>query len=241
MGDPRKQLLADKVVAHLTQAIRDGTYGVGGRLPSELMLSQEHGVSRATVRTALKELDVLGLVTTRHGIGTFVNSRTPITDGLERIGSISASIRASGKTPSNDYARRALREATPDEAERMDITVGTEVLELRRRILADSQAVAYSYDVIPRSVLPATFKADQIRDSIFEYFAESAGLYPAFSIAHVHAVESPRIAWGVDAPHHRLFVLLDQLEYTATNMLLIYSRTYFVEGAYSFNLVRRNL
>lgn len=231
--------LADGVVRELKEAIRTGVHPEGSQLPTEAALCDRFGVSRPTVRAALKELEVVGLVHTRHGVGTFVRARPSVMDGLERMGSISESIRASGKEPSHDYARRTIRDVTPDEAERMGVSAGTEVLELRRRILADAQVVAYSYDIIPRSLLPVDFEPEQMDGSVFSYFETSLGLHATLGIAQVHAVDSTRVAWGSEAPHHRLFILLDQLHYTHDQRLLAYSRTYFVEGAYAFALVRR--
>lgn len=235
-----RRTLADDIVRQLKDDIRSGRYSPGSRLPTEAELCAEFGVSRPTVRAAVKELDVLGLAQTRHGVGTFVRSRPSVVDGLERMGSISDSIRASGKVPGHDYARRALRQVTPDEAERMGVAVDTEILELRRRITADDQVVAYSYDLIPGDLLPAGFEPGQMDGSMFAYFEDVLGLHPTLGIAEVHAVDSAHVAWGAEASRHQLFILLDQLHYTQDQRLLAYSRTYFVEGAYAFALVRRS-
>ncbi|MBE7432483.1 MAG: winged helix-turn-helix transcriptional regulator [Anaerolineales bacterium] len=46
----------------LLERIRDGSYTPGSRIPSESELSDELGVSRATVRTALAKLAANGLI-----------------------------------------------------------------------------------------------------------------------------------------------------------------------------------
>ena len=238
-AEPRKTL-ADDIVRRLKEGIRSGAYPPGSRLPTEAALCAEFGVSRPTVRAAVKELDVLGLARTRHGVGTFVRSRPSVTDGLERMGSITDSIRASGKVPGHEYARRAMRQVIPDEAERMGVPPDTEVLEMRRRITADDLVVAYSYDLIPAGLLPDDFVPEQMDGSMFAFFESKLGLHPTLGVAEVHAVDSAHIAWGAEAARHRLFILLDQLHYTADHELLAYSRTYFVEGAYVFAIVRRS-
>lgn len=230
--------LADEIVATLKAEIRGGVFPPGTRLPTEAALCRRFGVSRTTVRGAVKELDVLGLVRTQHGVGTFVRSRPAVRDGLERMGSISDSIRASGKVPGHEYARRTLRAVLPDEAERMGVPPDTEVLELRRRITADGAVVAYSFDLIPRGIFPPGFDPDELDGSVFAYFENRLGIHPTLGLARVHAVESSHIGWGPDAGRHRLFLLLDQLHYDAGHCLLAYSRTYFIEGAYQFELIR---
>ena len=73
---------------------------------------------------------------------------------------------------------------------------------------------------------------------MFDYFERRLGVRATLGVARVHAVDSAHIAWGAGAGTHRLFVLLDQLHYDATHRLLAYARTYFVEGAYEFQLIR---
>lgn len=72
----RSERLADKVAGQLKKAIIDGVFTMGERLPSERELSEQMGVSRPSVRAALHELEVLGMVETVHGGGTVVKNLT---------------------------------------------------------------------------------------------------------------------------------------------------------------------
>lgn len=60
------------IVARLEGAIRSGRLTEADRLPPERLLSSQLGVSRATVREALHELELKGLVERRQGRGTAV-------------------------------------------------------------------------------------------------------------------------------------------------------------------------
>jgi GntR family transcriptional regulator len=72
-GLPLYQQLANSLIT----AIRDGQYPVGCLLPTENDLCERHGVSRHTVREALRQLSRLGLVSRRQGSGTQVESSLP--------------------------------------------------------------------------------------------------------------------------------------------------------------------
>ena len=61
----------------LCAMLRSGAYRVGDRLPSEPELGAEFGVSRSTVREAVRELMSLGVLEIEHGRGTFVRSLRP--------------------------------------------------------------------------------------------------------------------------------------------------------------------
>jgi DNA-binding GntR family transcriptional regulator len=66
-----------EVAQHLVGAIVSGQYPVGSVLPNELALCAQFGVSRFTVREALRRLVSEGLVTRRPRVGTVVIARHP--------------------------------------------------------------------------------------------------------------------------------------------------------------------
>lgn len=70
-GD-KSQPLYRQVVAVLRADIEAGVYPVGAQLPTEGALCERFGISRHTVREALRELRAQGLVMSRRGSGTTV-------------------------------------------------------------------------------------------------------------------------------------------------------------------------
>ncbi|GAB2550837.1 FadR/GntR family transcriptional regulator [Leucobacter ruminantium] len=67
---------AEAILADIQEGIREGSLGVGSRLPSETSLAEHYGVSRPVVREALRSAQALGLTRTRSGSGTYVVSDT---------------------------------------------------------------------------------------------------------------------------------------------------------------------
>lgn len=67
--------LADSVASELEKRILEGSLKSGARLPSERTLALDLGVSRPSLREALQKLVSKGLLTTRHGGGTFVTDQ----------------------------------------------------------------------------------------------------------------------------------------------------------------------
>ena len=61
-----------RIAQQLAQDIESGRYPVGSLLPTELLLCQQFDVSRITLRAALKELQLHGMVSRRSGVGTRV-------------------------------------------------------------------------------------------------------------------------------------------------------------------------
>lgn len=72
-SQPRYILMAQRLVEEITE----GHHPVGSLLPTEATLCTQYGVSRHTVREAIREVQALGLVARRQGVGTRVISLTP--------------------------------------------------------------------------------------------------------------------------------------------------------------------
>lgn len=70
----RRVPLHEQVSTALRQRILSGDFGPHQQLPSEASLMREFGVSRVTIRQALRHLGDEGLVYSRQGRGTFVSA-----------------------------------------------------------------------------------------------------------------------------------------------------------------------
>src|SRR5690625_3691211 len=73
---PGRALRSENLRVQLAESLRDrlqmGEWHECDQLPTEAELAAEYGVSRSTVRSALQQLETLGLTITRHGMGIFV-------------------------------------------------------------------------------------------------------------------------------------------------------------------------
>ncbi|NKI45495.1 FadR/GntR family transcriptional regulator [Streptomyces physcomitrii] len=80
----RDRRVGGQVQGAIKQLILDSRLGPGDPLPTEAELMDALGVSRNSVREALKGLQALDIVEIRHGYGTYVGqaSLTPLVDGL---------------------------------------------------------------------------------------------------------------------------------------------------------------
>lgn len=70
--------LTDQVANLLVGRIKDGVYSIGSQLPNEISLIQEFGVSRSTIRGAVKKLETLDYLSVQQGKGTFVKTNKSI-------------------------------------------------------------------------------------------------------------------------------------------------------------------
>jgi GntR family transcriptional repressor for pyruvate dehydrogenase complex len=68
----KMESLRSQVYMQLKNQLMEGVWKAGEKLPSESELCDLLGVSRVTVRAAIQQLEILGLIETRHGGGSFV-------------------------------------------------------------------------------------------------------------------------------------------------------------------------
>ena len=87
MGPQIPQRLTDQTADRLLHMIDSNpAYPPGAKLPNEPRLCQLFGVSRTTLREAVRSLAAQGYVEVRRGSGTFVLDRSPAPDiGLQRL------------------------------------------------------------------------------------------------------------------------------------------------------------
>lgn len=73
-------LMAEQVVIQVREMIREGKLKPGDRLPPERELSKRLGISRASLRHGLRFLAAIGVLTSRHGSGTYISDGPPALD-----------------------------------------------------------------------------------------------------------------------------------------------------------------
>ncbi len=146
-------VISDRVVASLLEELRTGRYAHADRLPAEVDLAAELGVSRTVIRDALSEMERAGYVERVRGIGTVVNRtvlglRSRLDQKLEYY----PLIRSFGSYPHADGIQVISHPCRRRAGPALALEVGDEVICIKKRILADTTPVIYSIDYLPRSL-----------------------------------------------------------------------------------------
>lgn len=141
----------------------------GSAMPTERELCQTYGVSRATVRQALGQLEIEQRIYRRQGKGTFV-ANAKIEQRLELM-SHTEGMRASGISPSSKLIDVRRVAAGADVGARLDLSATAEVLRIERLRLADGDPIA----------IEVVFLSAQRFDGITAELSDSASLYQLLS------------------------------------------------------------
>jgi GntR family transcriptional regulator len=222
----------------LRARITSGEWAPGEQLPSEQALAEGAGISRPTVRSALRLLAASGLVRVRQGVGTFVTSRGPgVVAGLQELRSMSEIIAEQRSNSTVNYRLCEARSATAEEAAYFDAEPPFKVIAIERSFMSGDEVIALEWSFINAELLTGLDPAE-ISGSIFAIL-ETRGLLPDQAIATVHAVNDESIAWPeLASTSSCLYLCLTQQSYLPDHRVIAWSKTYFTEGNFEFLLVR---
>src|SRR6266511_6162624 len=149
----RPRLRSISVQDELRQRIDQGNLPAGARLPSEPDLAAELGVSRATLREALRALEDEGLLRRRQGSGTYVADRPRMANSLDVNFGVTEAINAAGMRAGIVDPRHWTEPASVGEATRLELEPGQDVLVVERVRTAEGRPVVLSRDVVPASLV----------------------------------------------------------------------------------------
>ena len=145
-----RPLLADVVRNELRRAILSGEFPFGTKLPNEDMLCDRFGVSRVTIREAVRGLIEDGYVIRRQGSGTFVTRRPNLRNSLDSNFSYTAFLEGAGtRRRQADPGLPDRRRQCRDGSRPWRSGQGTDVVEVRRIRTADRRPAIYSIDQLP--------------------------------------------------------------------------------------------
>lgn len=241
MTERARPRLSLAVRSDLAARISHGRFRTGRRLPPEPELAAELGVSRATLREALRSLEDEGLVRRTRGAGTFVVERPRLANNLAENFGVTDAIRSAGLQPGYEEPATHVEPAAPTEAERLGLSPGDEVLVVERVRTADGRPVVFSRDILPTAVLGGRDLAQRlVRGSIYEVLERALGIAVHHGVAGFEPVRADRLtAAKLRVPKGTLLLYLRQVDYDEAGRPVLSSHEHHVADAFEFTVVRR--
>ena len=230
-----------QVIDRLKSDIDKGVYKENEKLPSEFELSKSLGVSRATLREALRLLEEDNVIVRRHGVGTFVNPKPLFTSGIEHLSSVSSMIEQAGKVPGTIFMGATEDRATEDDVERFQIDIDDNVLTIERVRTADGEPVVYCIDKVPSNYLPQEFLTNE-NLSIFSALEKSANVRVTYAITQINPIGyHEHVSPILNSCKETALLVLSQVHYDEYDRVVLYSKNYFRADKFSFHVVRKRM
>lgn len=213
----------------------------GDRLPTEPELARRLGVSRATLREAMRSFEAQGLIRRRQGVGTFVVGKAPVIQtGLEVLESIETLARRMQMQVSMGALNIRQLTANAEQAKELGVEEKTPLVEIARVIQADGRPVAYLIDLLPESYLPKDEITESFTGSVLDVLLNRGTPPLDHSLTEIQAGAAPsEIARALEIQRGDVLLVFVARLFTVDDKVVDYSLSYFLPGTFSFQVVRR--
>ncbi|CCI84439.1 GntR family transcriptional regulator [Lactobacillus pasteurii DSM 23907 = CRBIP 24.76] len=148
-----------KIHNQIKRDIEEHVYNVGDRIPAERQLAVEFGVSRMTLRQAIKTLEDEGILERRLGSGTYVASRK-VQEKMSGIMSFTEIMQANGQLPSSKLISYKVGQPSLSEKERLGLDEESRILRMERIRYADQVPICHEVVTIPYQLVEGLSKSD---------------------------------------------------------------------------------
>lgn len=212
----------------------------GERLPSEPKLAKQLGVSRATLREAMRAFEGLGLIRRRQGVGTFVVGPAQVFEsGLEVLESIETLADKMGIDVKMGELQIDKIEANDRYAQKLGVEEKTPLVSVSRVIYTENRPVAFLIDVLPEAVLATEDLQAGFSGSVLDRLIESKNYPLSKSKTVIHAVAAKSsIARSLEIQRGDVLLFFEAYLYDESGAVLDYSHSYFLPGYFRFQVLR---
>ena len=161
----------------LRALIENGEWASGSQIPNEDKLCDLLGISRITVRHALRNLEEAGLLRREHGRGTFVRSATVVA-GVRGLTSFTEEMASLGLTVGTQLLDAEVVPASEDVADALDLSLGDPVVRLRRLRLGNSEPIGIQTAHLPQSRFAELAQDAREMQSLYDLLRARYGVIP---------------------------------------------------------------
>ena len=148
----------------------------GDRLPGDHELCERYGVSRPVVRQALSELQYEGVLERVKGRGTFVVPQLTSQSLVQSLSGLYDDVAALGRRLRSEVRTLKVTAADADVAARLELPVGTAVVELERLRFVDDEPWVYTVSHVPAALAPDLVDQDLHEQSLYGLLERRYGL-----------------------------------------------------------------
>ncbi len=218
-----------------------GSLPAESRLPSEPELARRMGVSRATLREAMRSFEGQGLIRRRQGVGTFVVARVPVIDtGLEVLESIETIAQRKSMPVNMGELQVKQVPADAEQAEALNIPLGTLVTDVTRVIYTDSRPIAFLEDILPADILSISEVESGFTGSVLDLLLRRGDPKLSQSRTDIRAIgATQKVARALQIQRDAVILLFVAKLYTEDGRVVDYSFSDFLPGYFHFHVNRR--
>lgn len=212
----------------------------GERLLSEPKLSKKLGVSRATLREAMRTFETQGLIRRRQGAGTFVIGQVSVLDsGLEVLESLETMAKRLNLVVTVSDLSIDRVYADKESADALKVPLDSKLISVQRVIRTDGHPVAFLIDTLPEEHLRPEDLPSDFNGSVLDLLI-ARGAPLTISRAAISATgATPEVARALQIQREDVLLKITSQLFVADGSVVDYSVSSFIPGSFNFHVIRR--
>lgn len=236
-----RQPLYIQAIDTLLKMIETEQLRPGAQLPPEHELASKLGISRSTLREALRYLETHGLITRRHGVGTYVSIPTGpgFFGGLERLEPFRYLARLAKKRHSLAERKVDIVEASAKLAAIMGARPGLKLVRVQTIEAIDGIPCVYFDDYFV-NIGDLAEKLASYENSVLVYMFSDCDPPLTHTRSEIYAIEAPEeIAGKLDVPVGKPVFHMEETYFSDMGDIIGVGLSYFVTDRFRFYVTRR--
>ncbi len=211
------------------------------RLPSEPELARRMGVSRATLREAMRSFEGQGMIRRRQGVGTFVVAKVPVLDsGLEVLESIETLAQRTNLSVNMGELQVQQVQADEDGSKALNVPKGTYLTHVARVIYTENRPIAYLVDTLPSDILSTAEVESGFTGSVLDLLLRRGDPTLVQSRTEIRAIGATQeVAHALQIQRDDVLLHFVAYLYSNDGHVVDYSFSYFLPGYFRFHVVRK--
>ncbi|MCY7376536.1 MAG: GntR family transcriptional regulator [Pyrinomonadaceae bacterium] len=246
MAKPKTSFVSSRIPLYyqlenvLREKITSGSYADGEKLPTEIELIEEYGVSRITVRQALAALAEDGLIDRKQGRGTYIAERKSkqrkFSGTIHLTGSLDELIEMGRDTPVK-VLEMNLVDADQHEAELLRLKIGTPIYRLKRLRLRENKPYSLIVNYLPEEIGAKLTMAELSSGALLHTMETKLGLVLHDARQEIRAeLADPYIAKLLDVRVGTALLSIERTVYTVDQKPVEYVHTLYRSDLYGYSV-----
>ena len=211
------------------------------RLPAEPELARQLGVSRATLREAMRSFEGRGLIRRKQGVGTFVVAQVPVMDtGLEVLESIETLAQRINLPVRVGELKVSLKASDEIESTKLNLPLGSSLTRISRVIYTGMHPIALLVANLPIEILPVDGLQENFTGSVLDLLLQRENPHLSISRTEIKAVgANQEVARALQIQREAVLLILEAQLFSNDGRVVDYSISHFLPGYFKFHVVRR--
>ena len=217
---------------HIGSMVAAGILRADDQLPPERDIAEIAQVSRVTVRKAIADLALDGLIEQRQGAGSFVRGGGERTEqSLTSLVSFTENLQARGITSTSEVLLTGVFRPAPNEAMVLGLSPHHQVARVHRLRRGDGVPMALEHSSLPEDILP---RPDKVQTSLYDLLRKR-GKAPTRAIQRVTAVNAPGpVARHLDLAEGAAVLQIERTAFLGTGRPIEFTSGFYRSDVYDF-------